>query len=45
MSEPPSMGDGEMTAKGNLNYRKILTGRKALLDRLYDDADPATITF
>ncbi len=44
LAEPPSMGDGEMTAKGNLNYRKVLDRRKSLLDRLYDDADPATIT-
>ncbi|GKY88049.1 feruloyl-CoA synthase [Sinisalibacter aestuarii] len=44
LAEPPDMGAGEMTAKGNLNYRKVLDRRKALLDRLYDDADPATIT-
>lgn len=43
LSEPPSIADGEITAKGNLNFRKILTRRAALLDRLYDDADPATI--
>ncbi len=41
LAEPPSMGDGEMTAKGNLNFRKILTRRAALLERLYDDADAA----
>lgn len=44
LSEPASMAKGEMTAKGNLNFRKILTERKNLLDRLYDDADPASIT-
>lgn len=44
LAEPPSMGDGEMTAKGNLNYRKVLDRRKSLLERLYDDGDPATIT-
>lgn len=43
LSEPPSMADGEMTAKGNLNFRKVLTRRKNLLDRLYDDADAAVI--
>lgn len=43
LEEPANMGEGEMTAKGNLNYRKVLDRRKALLDRLYDDADPATI--
>ncbi len=45
LSEAPDMGAGEITAKGNLNARKILERRKSLLDRLYDDADPATITF
>ena len=44
LSEAASMPEGEMTAKGNLNFRKVLTRRAALLDRLYDDADPATIT-
>ena len=43
LAEPPSMAEGEITAKGNLNFRKILTRRRALLDRLYDDADPAVI--
>ncbi|MBV7407506.1 feruloyl-CoA synthase [Maritimibacter sp. DP1N21-5] len=43
LAEPPSMPDGEMTAKGNLNYRKVLDRRKAILDRLYSDSDPACI--
>ena len=43
LSEPPSMGDGEITAKGNLNFRKVLTRRAILLERLFDDADPAVI--
>lgn len=43
MAEPASLGDGEMTAKGSLNARKVLSRRAALLERLYDDADPATI--
>lgn len=43
LAEPPSMAEGEMTAKGNLNFRKVLTRRAALLERLYDDADPATV--
>ena len=45
LAEPPSMADGEITAKGNLNFRKILTRRAALLDRLYagDDAAVAQI--
>ncbi|MGH1368412.1 MAG: feruloyl-CoA synthase [Maritimibacter sp.] len=45
LSEPADMGAGEVTAKGNLNYRKVLDERKDLLERLYDNADPATITF
>jgi len=43
MAEPASLGDGEMTAKGSLNARKVLSRRAALVERLYDDADPATI--
>lgn len=41
VSEPPSLTDGEITAKGNLNPRKVQTRRGALLERLYDDADVA----
>lgn len=40
VSDPASLAEGEITAKGNLNFRKILTGRKHLLDRLYSDSDP-----
>jgi len=39
MSEAPSMAEGEMTAKGNLNINKILKSRSALLERLYTDSD------
>ena len=42
MAEPPSITDREITDKGSLNARTILTRRAALLDRLYSD-DPATI--
>lgn len=41
--EPPSAAEGEMTAKGNLNIRKVLTRRAPLLERLYSDDDPATV--
>jgi feruloyl-CoA synthase len=41
LSDPPSMPDAEITAKGNLNFNRILTLRAGLLARLYDDADPA----
>ncbi|WP_299027788.1 feruloyl-CoA synthase [uncultured Sulfitobacter sp.] len=44
LATPPSMPDGEMTAKGNLNFRKILTGRADMLTRLYNTPDPAVIT-
>ena len=43
LSDPPSMPDGEMTAKGSLNFRKILTRRADMLVRLYDSDDPAVI--
>ncbi len=41
MAEPPSVADGEITAKGSLNIRKILDRRSGLVARLFDDADPA----
>lgn len=43
LSEPLSMGDGEITAKGSVNFKKLLARRASLLERLYDDADPVTI--
>jgi feruloyl-CoA synthase len=43
LAEPPQMGEGEMTAKGNLNFRRLLTRRAALLSRLDDPVDPAVI--
>ena len=42
---PPSMSDGELTAKGTVNARKVLTLRRELLERLYDDNDPAVVRF
>lgn len=42
MAEPPSIADGEITAKGNLNFAKIKVRRSALVDRLYSD-DAAVI--
>ncbi|UWQ91126.1 feruloyl-CoA synthase [Rhodobacteraceae bacterium M382] len=35
LSEAPMMAAGEITAKGNLNFRKLLTRRAALVDLLY----------
>ncbi len=43
LADPPDMGAGEATAKGNLNFAKVLERRAALVDRLYDDSDPAVI--
>jgi feruloyl-CoA synthase len=43
LAEPPSLQDHEMTAKGNLNLRQVLTRRAALVDRLYQDTDPTVI--
>lgn len=43
LSEPASMAEGEITAKGNLNFRKLLDHRRDVLARLYDDHDPAVI--
>ena len=43
LAEPPSVGEGEITAKGNLNFPMVLARRGPLLARLYDDKDPATI--
>ncbi len=38
LAEPPSLTDAEITAKGNLNFRKVLTRSADLLERLYDYA-------
>ncbi|WP_172329085.1 feruloyl-CoA synthase [Mangrovicoccus sp. HB161399] len=43
LAEPPSLKDGEVTDKGSLNIRKIMTRRADLLERLYDNEDPALI--
>ena len=37
------MAEGEITAKGNLNFHKLLTRRADMLERLYSDSDPAVI--
>ncbi len=43
LADPPSIADGEITAKGNLNFAKLKALRAGLVARLYDDADPAVI--
>lgn len=40
LSEPPSMADGEATAKGNINFPRFLERRAALVDLLYDPGAP-----
>jgi feruloyl-CoA synthase len=45
LTEPPSMAEGEITAKGNLNFSRLLNRRAGLLSRLHDDSDPAVIRF
>lgn len=43
MSTPASLAEGEITAKGNLNNRKMLALRANLVARVYDDRDAAAI--
>ncbi|AJE46183.1 feruloyl-CoA synthase [Celeribacter indicus] len=43
LAEPPSVKDGEITDKGSLNTRRIIARRADLLERLYDNNDPALI--
>ena len=38
MEEPPSIDAGEITDKGYINQRAVLTRRAALVERLYRDA-------
>ena len=44
LAEAPSLTEGEVTAKGNLNFRKILTRRADLLERLYDANSPNVVS-
>ena len=43
LSEPPSIDQGEITDKGYLNQRAVLTARAALVTALHGDADPRVI--
>jgi len=36
MNEPPSIDKGEITDKGSINQRNVLTHRAALVDALYN---------
>lgn len=44
LAEAPSMPDGEATAKGNLNFRRVLSRRSELLARLYAPDDDAVVS-
>ncbi|MBY0332986.1 MAG: AMP-binding protein [Acetobacteraceae bacterium] len=43
LAEPPSLDAGEVTDKGSLNVRAIVTRRAAELSRLYDGNEPEVI--
>jgi feruloyl-CoA synthase len=40
LAEPPSIDHGEMTDKGSINQRAVLTRRAALIDAMYEASDP-----
>jgi feruloyl-CoA synthase len=40
MDEPPSIDANEITDKGYINQRAVLTRRAGLVERLYSDDDP-----
>ncbi len=41
LSDPPSLEFHEITGKGNLNAQKVQSRRAAMIERLYDESDPA----
>jgi feruloyl-CoA synthase len=46
LAEPPSIDRGEVTDKGSINQRAVLTHRAAIVDALYDampDAPDASV--
>jgi feruloyl-CoA synthase len=43
LQEPPSIDRGEITDKGSINQRAVLTHRAALVEALHADTDPAII--
>ncbi|MEQ3708033.1 AMP-binding protein [Tateyamaria sp.] len=43
LADPPDIGAGEITAKGNINFARLLERRANLVERLYDDNDAASI--
>jgi feruloyl-CoA synthase len=43
MADPPSLDAGEMTDKGSINQRAVLSRRRDLVARLYADPAPADV--
>jgi feruloyl-CoA synthase len=43
LEEPPAIDRGEITDKGSINQRAVLTHRAALVDAMYDAPDDAVI--
>jgi len=43
LSEPPSIDRGEVTDKGSINQRAVLTHRAAIVDAMYDAPGPEVI--
>jgi feruloyl-CoA synthase len=43
LAEPPSLDVGEVTDKGSINQRAVLTHRAALVEALYADPPPAHV--
>jgi feruloyl-CoA synthase len=44
ITEPPSIDKGEITDKGSINQRAMLTHREALVDQLYANTAPGLLT-
>jgi len=43
LAEPPSLDVGEITDKGSINQRAVLTHRAALVEQLYTNPPPPTV--
>jgi len=43
MATPPNIDLGEITDKGSINQRAVLTHRAALVEALYDGSDPSVL--
>jgi feruloyl-CoA synthase len=43
LAEPPSLDVGEITDKGSINQRAVLSHRKALVEEMYSDPPSARV--